>query len=147
MLGGFGFQFCGSVFRAQDIWGFRLLPAKYWRQVYCSSFPRRRESRKKAHCLNKRFYVYILASKRNGTLYTGVTSDLPKRVWEHKEDLIEGFTKKYNVKKLVHYEIYDDAESAITREKRIKKWRRKWKLKLIEEKNPQWKDLYEEILR
>ena len=80
---------------------------------------------RKAHSLSKRFYVYILASKRNGTLYTGVTSDLLKRVWEHKEDLIEGFTKEYNVKKLVHYEIYDDAENAISREKRIKKWRRK----------------------
>jgi putative endonuclease len=96
--------------------------------------------------LGKQFYVYILASERNGTLYTAVTSDLLKRVWEHKEDLIEGFTRKYNVKKLVHYAIYDDAENAITRENRIKKWRRRWKLKLIEKRNPQWKDLYEEIL-
>lgn len=100
----------------------------------------------KAHTLGKQFYVYILASKRNGTLYTGVTSDLLKRVWEHKEGLIRGFTKKYNIKKLVYYEICDDATSAITREKRIKKWRRKWKLRLIEERNPQWKDLYDEIL-
>ena len=101
----------------------------------------------KAHTLGKQFYVYILANKRNGTLYTGVTSDLLKRVWEHKEGLIRGFTKKYNIKKLVYYEICDDATNAITREKRIKKWRRRWKLQLIEKRNPQWKDLYEEILK
>lgn len=93
----------------------------------------------------KQFYVYILASKRNGTLYTGVTSNLTQRVWQHKNDMVEGFTRKYNVKKLVYYEVHDNAESAITREKRIKKWKRNWKLRLIEEKNPQWKDLYDEI--
>ena len=96
--------------------------------------------------MNKQFFVYILASKRNGTLYTGITSDLVKRVWQHKNNSVEGFTKKYNVKILVYYETYNDAESAITREKRIKKWRRAWKLKLIEEKNPHWKDLYYEII-
>jgi len=95
--------------------------------------------------MNKEFYVYILASKRNGTLYIGITSNLIKRVWEHKNDLVEGFTKRYNVKNLVYYEVHADAQNAITREKRIKKWRRAWKLKLIEEKNPDWKDLYEEI--
>jgi putative endonuclease len=93
----------------------------------------------------KQFYVYILASKRNGTLYTGVTSNLTQRVWQHKNDMVEGFTRKYNVKKLVYYEVHDNAESAITREKRIKKWKRNWKLRLIEERNPQWKDLYDEI--
>ena len=96
--------------------------------------------------MKKQFYVYILASKRNGTLYTGVTPDLIQRVWQHEQDLVEGFTKKYRVKKLVYYEVHDNAESAITREKQIKKWRRKWKLRLIEEKNPQWKNLYDEIV-
>jgi len=96
--------------------------------------------------MEKQFYVYILASKRNGTLYTGVTSDLIKRVWQHKHHMVEGFTKKYRVKKLVYYEVHDNTESAITREKQIKKWRRKWKLRLIEEKNPQWTDLYDEIV-
>ena len=96
--------------------------------------------------MKKQFYVYILASKRNGTLYTGVTSDLTQRVWQHKHHMVEGFTKKYRVKKLVYYEVHDNAESAITREKQIKKWRRKWKLRLIEEKNPQWTDLYDEIV-
>jgi len=93
----------------------------------------------------KNFYVYILCSKRNGTLYTGVTSDLIKRVYEHKNDLVEGFTKKYNIHRLVWYEIHESAESAITREKKIKKWKRAWKLKLIEQNNPDWVDLYENI--
>jgi len=93
----------------------------------------------------KQFYVYILASKRNGTLYTGMTSNLIQRVWQHKNNLIEGFTQKYNVKILVYYEVHGNAKSAITREKRIKKWRRTWKLQLIEKLNPQWKDLYKEI--
>ena len=95
----------------------------------------------------KNFYVYILCSKRNGTLYTGVTSDLVKRVYEHKKNLVDGFTKKYNVHNLVWYEIHESAKSAITREKRIKKWKRKWKLKLIEQKNPEWTDLYESICK
>jgi putative endonuclease len=93
----------------------------------------------------KQFYVYILASKRNGTLYVGVSSDLIKRVWEHKNKLVEGFTKKYGVDKLVYYEVHNDAEKAILREKQIKKWNRAWKLWLIEEKNPEWKDLFGEI--
>jgi putative endonuclease len=95
--------------------------------------------------MDKEYYVYILASKRNGTLYTGVTSDLVKRIWQHKHNLVEGFTKKYNVENLVYYEVHDTPEGAITREKHIKKWRRVWKLRLIEERNPQWRDLYEEI--
>ncbi|HET9296813.1 MAG TPA: GIY-YIG nuclease family protein [Candidatus Binatia bacterium] len=90
--------------------------------------------------------VYVLASKRNGTLYVGVTSNLRKRVWEHKNELVEGFTKRYGVHHLVYYEIYDDMMSAITREKQIKKWNRAWKLDLIEKQNPDWKDLWEGIV-
>ena len=90
----------------------------------------------------KRYFVYIMASKRNGTLYIGVTNDLARRVHEHKTDQVEGFTKKYGVHRLVHYEETNDIESAILREKQLKKWRRRWKLELIEESNPQWNDLY-----
>ncbi|MCX5877650.1 MAG: GIY-YIG nuclease family protein [Deltaproteobacteria bacterium] len=95
--------------------------------------------------MSKQFYVYILASKRNGTLYVGVTSDLVKRVWEHKNNLVKGFTEKYGVDKLAYYEEHIDAENAILREKQIKKWNRSWKLRLIEEKNPEWNDLFDEI--
>ncbi|MEF9426040.1 MAG: GIY-YIG nuclease family protein [Candidatus Mariimomonas ferrooxydans] len=95
--------------------------------------------------MEKDYYVYILASKRNGTLYIGITSDLIKRVWEHKNKVVEGFTQKYNVDKLVYYEQYQDAENAIRREKRLKKYNRKWKLDLIEKFNPNWKDLYDDI--
>ena len=94
----------------------------------------------------KKYYVYILASKRNGTLYIGVTADLIKRVWEHKEKTIEGFTRKYDVGKLVYFEQYCDPENAIRREKRFKKYNRKWKLDLIEKENPGWKDLYYELI-
>ena len=94
----------------------------------------------------KQFWVYILASKKNGTLYTGVTSNLPKRVWEHKNGVVPGFTERYGVKHLVYFEAYSDPETAIIREKRLKKWTRKWKLRLIEKRNPKWKDLYSEIL-
>lgn len=97
--------------------------------------------------MSKQFHIYILTSKRNGTLYTGVTSNLPQRIWQHKNDQIDGFCKKYNVKQLVYFEEHNTAESAITREKQIKKWNRAWKLKLIEENNPQWKDLYDLILQ
>jgi putative endonuclease len=90
--------------------------------------------------------VYVLASKQNGTLYIGVTSDLAKRAWEHKNDLVEGFTKKYGVHRLVYYEMHEDMLSAIAREKQVKKWNRAWKLELIEEKNPEWKDLWDEIV-
>ena len=89
--------------------------------------------------------VYILASKRNGTLYIGVTSNLRKRIWEHREGIVEGFTKKYAVHMLVYYDLFTDMYSAITREKRLKKWRRAWKIKLIEEKNPRWDDLWQQI--
>ena len=88
------------------------------------------------------YYVYILASRRNGTLYTGVTSDLAKRVHEHKVDLVDGFTKRYGVHSLVYYETVDDVESAIAREKQIKRWKRAWKVELIEGVNPDWRDLY-----
>jgi putative endonuclease len=90
--------------------------------------------------------VYILASKRNGTLYIGVTSDLQKRSWEHKNDLLDGFTKKYGVHRLVYYELHGNVVSAITREKLLKKWNRAWKLELIEQGNPDWKDLWQEIV-
>lgn len=95
--------------------------------------------------MEKRFYVYILSSKRNGTLYIEVTSNLIKRVWEHKNKLVEGFTEKYGVDKLVYYEQFQDAEYAIRREKRLKKYNRKWKIDLIEKVNPNWKDLYEDL--
>ena len=90
--------------------------------------------------------VYIFASRRNGTLYTGVTSDLVQRVWQHKNDLGQGFTRKYRVHTLVWYEPHATMESAITREKAIKEWKRAWKLELIEAFNPEWRDLYEEIV-
>ncbi len=90
----------------------------------------------------KKYYVYILASKRNGTLYIGVTNDLIRRVYEHKNDLIDGFTKKYGVHSLVYYEQYDEVVNAIQREKRLKKWNRQWKIELIEKENPEWKDVY-----
>ncbi|MCE2969501.1 MAG: GIY-YIG nuclease family protein [Burkholderiales bacterium] len=93
----------------------------------------------------KRFAVYILASGRNGTLYVGVTSGLAKRVWQHKEGFVEGFTRKYDIKQLVWYELHPSAESAIAREKRIKEWKRAWKLRLIEESNPYWNDLSQHL--
>ncbi|MFH1700776.1 MAG: GIY-YIG nuclease family protein [Candidatus Zixiibacteriota bacterium] len=94
----------------------------------------------------KQYYVYIMASERNGTLYIGITNDLVRRVLEHKNDLIEGFTKKYGVHKLVYFEHTADVESSIAREKQVKKWNRKWKLRLIEESNPNWNDLYNDIV-
>ena len=93
-----------------------------------------------------RYFVYILASKRNGTLYVGVTGNLAARVGEHRDDLLEGFTKKYGVHQLVWFEEFADVHDAIAREKRIKKWRRAWKLELIEKMNPNWADLFEAIV-
>ena len=90
--------------------------------------------------------VYMLASKRNGTLYTGVTSNLLKRVWEHKNNLVKGFTSKYGVHTLVWYELHDTMDSAIQREKAIKNWKRVWKLKVIEKMNSRWHDLYSDLL-
>lgn len=93
----------------------------------------------------KRPCVYILASARNGTLYVGVTSDILKRAWEHKNDVADGFTKRYGVHILVHAEFHDTMEAAILREKQVKRWHRKWKIELIEKANPSWRDLYEEL--
>jgi len=90
--------------------------------------------------------VYILASERNGTLYTGVTSDLIRRIWEHKNNLVEGFTKRYGIHDLVWFELHENMNSAIEREKNIKEWKRAWKIKLIEDNNPDWKDLYDDII-
>ena len=93
----------------------------------------------------RQYFVYILASKRNGTLYIGVTNNLLRRVWEHKNGKIDGFTKKYKVHMLVYYEQGGYVVGALDREKQLKKWERKWKLELIEENNPEWKDLYYEL--
>lgn len=92
------------------------------------------------------YFVYILASRRNGTLYVGVTNDLMRRTFEHKNDLIEGFTKKYGVHILVWFEAHDDINTAIAREKRLKRWNRAWKIKLIEERNSGWNDLYDRMM-
>lgn len=91
--------------------------------------------------MEKQYCVYILASKKYGTLYIGVTSNLATRIYKHKENLMDGFTKKYHIHQLVYYEIYDDVFHAITREKQLKKWKRQWKINLIESKNPQWINL------
>ncbi|HMS30960.1 MAG TPA: GIY-YIG nuclease family protein [Candidatus Saccharibacteria bacterium] len=95
--------------------------------------------------MKKGGYVYILANDRNGTIYIGVTSHLVRRITEHKQKVVEGFTKKYGVSKLVWYEIHDTIESAIEREKQMKKWKRLWKLREIEEMNPEWRDLSDEF--
>ncbi|MDR3395884.1 MAG: GIY-YIG nuclease family protein [Parasulfuritortus sp.] len=96
--------------------------------------------------MEKQPCVYVLASKQRGTLYIGVTSDLVKRVYEHKQDFVDGFTKSYAVHQLVWFEMHDSMESAITREKQLKKWNRAWKLELIEETNSEWRDLYKDIV-
>ena len=93
----------------------------------------------------RKFYIYMLASHRNGTLYIGMTNDLLRRVSEHKSGLVEGFTKKYGVQMLVWYEVAESASSAIQREKQLKRWRRNWKLRLIEESNPEWRDLFDDL--
>jgi putative endonuclease len=95
----------------------------------------------------KTYFVYVLASKIGGTIYIGVTNDLIRRVYEHKQKLVEGFTKKYDVSNLVYYEVHSDIEAAITREKQLKKWNRAWKVRLIEETNPNWDDLYRSIAK
>jgi putative endonuclease len=92
------------------------------------------------------FFVYILTSRRNGTLYVGMTDNLVRRLWEHRNGLIPGFTKKYGVKMLVWYELHGTRENAFQRERQLKKWNRAWKLRLIEEMNPQWRDLADEVL-
>jgi putative endonuclease len=93
------------------------------------------------------YYVYILASRKDGAIYLGVTNDLIRRIYEHRIKAVRSFTSKYNIARLVWFEIYDDAISAISREKELKKWKRAWKVQLIEAKNPQWEDLYDEICR
>ena len=95
----------------------------------------------------RKFYIYMLASHRNGTLYIGMTNDLLRRVREHKSGLVEGFTKRYSVHMLVWYEVAESASSAIQREKQLKHWRRAWKLRMIEEGNPAWRDLFDELMR
>lgn len=97
--------------------------------------------------LDRTYFVYVLASQRNGTLYTGVTNNLAKRVWDHKNGICEGFTKKYRVHMLVWFETHVDVQAAIAREKQIKGWNRAWKLKMIERMNPDWADLYERVAR
>ena len=92
------------------------------------------------------YFVYILTNRRNGTLYTGVSNDLLRRVYEHKQGLVDGFTKRYGINRLVYYESTESISSAITREKQLKKWKRKWKLRLIEESNRQWRDLYDDLV-
>ena len=93
----------------------------------------------------KKGYLYILASRRNGTLYVGVTSDLVKRVEEHRQKLVDGFTKRYSLTRLVYFEMFEDIKDAITRERHLKEWKRKWKTELIQSINPYWRDLYEDI--
>ena len=96
--------------------------------------------------MKKQPAVYILASKRNGTLYIGVTSDLIKRTWEHKNNIVKGFTNRYSVHQLVWYELHETMESAIQKEKNLKNWKRAWKLELIESTNPDWQDLYNKLV-
>nr|WP_321359861.1 GIY-YIG nuclease family protein [uncultured Hyphomonas sp.] len=91
------------------------------------------------------FYVYIIANRRNGTLYTGHTDNLAARVWQHRTGAFRGFAARYGCRRLVWYEVHDDRDSAFLRERRIKEWKRDWKLKLIEERNPRWEDLYDEL--
>jgi len=91
------------------------------------------------------YYVYLLASGRHGTLYVGITNDLVRRIHEHRTDVIDGFTKRYRVHNLVHFEIFDDPRSAIEREKKLKRWRREWKVALFAETNPEWRDLYDDL--
>jgi putative endonuclease len=95
--------------------------------------------------MNKTYYVYILASKKDGVLYIGVTNNLIKRIYEHKQGFVDGFTKKYYIKRLVYYEETSDIRSALEREKQLKNWKRDWKITLIEKNNPDWKDLYASV--
>ena len=115
------------------------------RQLGCHS----RESGNPPKTLNtvmKTYYVYILASRKRGTLYIGVTNNLIRRVYEHKNDVVEGFTKRYRVHQLVYFERTNDVYAALVREKQMKKWYRKWKIELIEESNPEWRDLYYDLV-
>ncbi len=93
------------------------------------------------------YFVYILTNRKDGVLYIGITNDLVRRVFQHREGAIPGFTNKYNLKRLIYFEAFDDPENAIMREKRMKKWNREWKIELIENNNPEWRDLYPDILQ
>ncbi|MEK7125558.1 MAG: GIY-YIG nuclease family protein [Patescibacteria group bacterium] len=93
------------------------------------------------------FYVYIMASQRNGTTYIGVTNNLTRRVYQHRNGLVEGFTKEYKVNRLVYFEEYSDIREALPREKQLKRWKRSWKIELVEKNNPTWRDLYNDLLR
>jgi putative endonuclease len=97
--------------------------------------------------MDRQSYVYLLASKPYGTLYIGVTADLLQRVWQHREKIEDGFTKRYGVTQLVWYEVHEDIMAAITREKQLKEWKRAWKIELIQKTNPYWRDLFEDICR
>lgn len=96
--------------------------------------------------MHKYYWVYIISSHKNGTLYVGITNDLRRRIYEHKHQMVDGFTQKYSIQLLIYFERHESPESAITREKQLKKWKRQWKLRLIEKQNPTWKDLYKDIL-
>ncbi len=96
--------------------------------------------------MRKKFYVYIVTNKKEGIFYTGVTSSLAKRIWGHKNKVVNGFSKKYNLDKLVYYEVFEDAENALRREKRLKRWGRDWKIEAIEKFNPKWDDLYNNVV-
>ena len=115
------------------------------RQIKKKEGTRNPEGCRACFVIDRPYYVYIMASKRNGTLYIGVTNDLIRRVYEHKNNLVEGFTDRYRVHKLVYWEQSENIESAIEREKQFKHWKRQWKLGLIEEHNASWEDLYEEL--
>jgi putative endonuclease len=104
-----------------------------------------RATQSKRFQMSKNYFVYILASKRNGTLYVGVTNDLGRRVWEHREGLVPGFTKKYEVTRLVYFEVFESIEAAIRRETRLKKYKLEWKINLIQSRNLEWIDLYETL--
>jgi putative endonuclease len=110
-----------------------------------ASSRRRPGSSKAREKMKEKFYVYVTASLHNRVLYIGMTSDLTKRIWEHKNKVVKGFSKTYNVDRLVYFETYDDAENAIKRERNMKEWKRQWKIDLIEKENPNWNDLYETI--
>jgi putative endonuclease len=115
-------------------------------QIKRTSSPRKRGPRASdGQIVDKQPCVYIMASQRNGTLYVGVTSNIVRRAWEHRTDFVDGFTRDYGVHRLVFFEFHHPMEEAILREKRIKKWRRRWKLELIERSNPQWCDLYDDL--
>ena len=120
-----------------------VIPAKAGIQGFVC-YPGRRPGIQEAYEAILRLY---LSKQKNGTIYTGITSDLLKRVWEHKSKVVEGFTKEYDVNRLVYFEYHDDPESAILREKQIKKWKRQWKLELIEKENSAWNDLYEDLMK